>query len=78
MTHFSAIANDCGYEKVYTEQLRNILQSGDFVIGISASGNWPNLVDAFEYANVHGACTIAFMGFCGGKIAALADRVVHV
>jgi D-sedoheptulose 7-phosphate isomerase len=78
MAHFSAIANDCGYEKVFTEQLRNILQSGDIVIGISASGNSPNLVDAFEYANEHGACTIAIVGFRGGKIATLADRVVHV
>lgn len=78
MAHFSAIANDYGYERVFTEQLRNLVQQGDVLIGISASGNSPNLVHAFDYAARYGATTVAVVGFSGGKIAAMADHVVHV
>lgn len=77
MAHFSAIANDCGYDKVFTEQLTNLLQAGDVLIGISASGNSPNVLDAFRYARDLGATTIAVVGFTGGQLAKLADRVVH-
>lgn len=78
MAHFSAIANDCGYDKVFTEQLRNLVQRGDVLIGISASGNSPNLLHAFDYANRQGASTVAIVGFTGGKLATMADHVVHV
>jgi D-sedoheptulose 7-phosphate isomerase len=69
----SAWANDAGYEVVFAEQLANLLEPGDVVIGISASGNSPNVLRAIEYAREHGAVTIAFIGFGGGRLKALVD-----
>jgi len=78
MAHFSAIANDFSYEDVFVEQLENLLQEGDVLVGISASGNSPNAVKAFEYGRQQGAKVIGLLGFTGGKMKALADVVIHV
>jgi len=64
----TAWANDAGYECVFQEQLANLLDPGDVAIGISASGNSPNVLRAIEYANQHGATTIGFIGFGGGRL----------
>lgn len=74
---FSALANDIGYEEVFSQQLRNLIQPGDIVIGISASGNSPNVLSALKLARQCHATTIGFVGFDGGKIFALSDYVVH-
>jgi D-sedoheptulose 7-phosphate isomerase len=74
----TAISNDVSYEKVFTEQLRVFLEEGDVVLGITASGNSPNILDAIRYANEHGATTIGFIGFGGGKLKALVDVNVTV
>ncbi len=78
MAHFSAIANDISYDAVFVEQLRNLLLPGDVLIGISASGNSPNVVDAFSCARGIGAKTIGLVGFTGGKMKKLSDVVIHV
>jgi D-sedoheptulose 7-phosphate isomerase len=72
-----AIANDISYDDIFVEQLKNFLQPGDLVIGISGSGNSVNVVKAMEYAKQQGVQTIAFCGFKGGKIKALADIAIH-
>jgi len=64
----TAWANDASYDVVFKEQLENLLQPGDVVIAISASGNSPNVLRAVEYANQHGATTIGLIGFGGGKL----------
>lgn len=64
----TAWANDTSYEMVFREQLENLLEPGDVVIGISASGNSPNVLRAIEYANEHGAITIGLVGCGGGKL----------
>ena len=64
----TAWANDVNYESVFKEQLANLLEPGDIVVGISASGNSPNVLRAIEFANQHGAVTIGFIGFGGGKL----------
>ena len=74
----TAISNDISYEKVFTEQLRVFLEEGDVVLGITASGNSPNILDAIRYAKEHGATTIGFIGFGGGKLKALVDANVTV
>ena len=66
----TAYANDISYEDVFVEQLRNFLQPGDLVVGISGSGNSPNVLKAIAYANSHGAHTVGLCGFNGGKLAA--------
>lgn len=72
-----AIANDISYDDIFVEQLKNFIQPGDLVIGISGSGNSANVVKAMEYAKQQGVQTIAFCGFKGGKIKELADISVH-
>jgi len=73
-----AVANDMSYADIFVEQLRSWLQPGDTVIGISASGNSPNVVKAVEYAKANGARTVGFCGHPGGKLAQLADLKVII
>jgi D-sedoheptulose 7-phosphate isomerase len=75
----TAIANDEGYDQLFVKQLEVLMEPGDVVVAISASGNSPNVVKALEYANKCGNQTVALTGFeTGGKIAELAKTVVHV
>jgi D-sedoheptulose 7-phosphate isomerase len=67
-----ASANDTSYDNIFVEQLRNHLEKGDIVIGISGSGNSPNVLKALHYANDDGALTIGLAGFDGGEMAQLA------
>ncbi|MEW5936207.1 MAG: SIS domain-containing protein [Candidatus Thermoplasmatota archaeon] len=73
-----AWANDASYEDIFVEQLKNLLSPGDVVIGISGSGNSPNVLKAVRYAKEQGATTIGLTGFKGGKLATLADLVYVV
>jgi D-sedoheptulose 7-phosphate isomerase len=74
----TAVANDDGYDEVFTAQLKLFLKTGDVVVAISASGNSPNVVKAVEYANAHGATTVALTGFDGGQLKRIAKLGVHV
>jgi len=77
MAIFSALANDEGYESVFAQQLASLLQPGDVVIGISASGNSPNVLNAIELANQMGATTIGFTGFDGGRLKSMVAYGIH-
>jgi D-sedoheptulose 7-phosphate isomerase len=68
-----AYANDLSYDKVFVEQLKNFLQPGDVVIGISGSGNSKNVIQAVSYAKERGAKTIGLTGFDGGRLAKIVD-----
>jgi len=74
----TAIANDYGYEYIFSKQIENILQEGDVVVAISASGNSPNLIKAIEVAEQKGAVTVALTAFDGGKLKQIAEACVHV
>lgn len=78
MAIFSAYANDEGYETVFAEQLNNLVNPGDIVIGISASGNSPNVLNGISLANIKGAKTIGFVGMDGGKLLSMAQYALHV
>jgi D-sedoheptulose 7-phosphate isomerase len=67
-----AWANDSSYDDIFVEQLKNHLEEGDVVIGISGSGNSPNVLKVMHYANDQRALTIGLTGFDGGKLAQLA------
>lgn len=69
----TAIANDYGYERVFARQVEAFAQPGDVVVGITTSGNSPNVVAGLEEAKRLGATTIAFTGNGGGKVAGVAD-----
>ncbi len=73
-----ALGNDVGYESIFVEQLKNFAQPGDVVLGISGSGNSPNVLRAFEYAKQVGCTTVAACGYDGGKLKTLADCCFHV
>ncbi|MEO0226277.1 MAG: SIS domain-containing protein [candidate division WOR-3 bacterium] len=64
----TALSNDFGYEKVFIEQLMNLVNPGDIVICITGSGNSPNVIQAVNYAKECGAITIGLLGFGGGQI----------
>ena len=64
----TALANDEGYDRVFSGQLENFARSGDVLVVISASGNSPNLVDAVEFARQRELLTIGFLGFDGGVL----------
>ncbi len=78
MAIFSAYANDEGYESVFAQQLANLIMPEDIVIGISASGNSKNVLNAMELAKSQNATTIGFTGFDGGHLASLVDINIHV
>jgi D-sedoheptulose 7-phosphate isomerase len=78
MALFSAYANDEGYENVFSQQLANLVLPADIVIGISASGNSMNVLNALALAKSRKAITVGFTGFDGGQMAAMVDLNVHV
>ncbi len=74
----TALANDEGYERVFSGQLENFAGEGDVLVVISASGNSPNLVRAVELARSRGMRTVGFLGFDGGALLSLVDEPVLV
>ena len=74
----TALGNDLGYDEIFVRQLRILGKKGDVLVGISASGNSPNLLKAFEHSLSVGIKTIAITGFDGGKMKTMADEGIHV
>src|SRR5512140_3346188 len=69
----TAIGNDFGFEQVFARQLEGIAQPGDVAVGISTSGNSPNVLAALVKARDLGLTTVGFTGRSGGKMRALCD-----
>lgn len=74
----TAYSNDVGYECVFVEQLKNFAEPGDVVMGISSSGNSPNVLRAVEYGNSIGCRTIALSGRDGGRLGPLAQLNIQI
>ncbi|MBI4321369.1 MAG: SIS domain-containing protein [Chloroflexi bacterium] len=74
----TAWANDFCYDDVFAEQLVSLLEARDVVIGISGSGNSPNVLRAMELAKRMGATTIGLAGFRGGKLGEIVDHPVVI
>lgn len=68
----TSIANDYGFDQIFSRQLRALGKSGDIAIAISTSGNSPNILEAVECTRSMGLVTLGLSGATGGK---LADRV---
>lgn len=75
---FTAWANDRSFEEIFKIQLENLAKPGDLVIGITCSGNSPNVLAALEYANSIDADTFALTAFGGGKIKNIAKNSIIV
>lgn len=74
----TAIGNDYSYDDVFLRQMQNFARSGDVVITASVSGNSPNLVKAFEWANQNGIETIALVGAKRGKLAEISRQTIVI
>jgi len=73
----TCLANDVGYEFIFSEQIAVQAQSGDLLIALSGSGNSPNIVRAIEQAKAMKVKSYAILGFTGGKCKDLADVPIH-
>ena len=69
----SAWANDVGYERIFTEQLKTFVKPRDVAFAISTSGDSPNILLALETAREYGALTVGLAGCQGGQMKALCD-----
>ena len=74
----TAIANDDGYKKIFSQQLQVLLKKQDVVVAISASGNSPNLLEAIDTAKKMNTITVGISAFDGGKMKEMVDISVHV
>lgn len=75
----TAYANDLGFEDIFVQQLRNLVEKGDLVVVLSGSGNSLNVINAVRYAKSRGAKTVGLLGFkTGGKLAKLVDCAIIV
>ncbi|MFF1378227.1 SIS domain-containing protein [Streptomyces sp. NPDC058308] len=69
----TALANDIGYDRVFSEQLARLLTPGDVVVAISVSGDSPNIVEGLKTARARGVRSVGLLGGSGGGAAALVD-----
>ena len=60
------MANDEGYENIFSQQLKVKGDTGDILLVLSGSGNSPNVVNAIKFVNDNGGNSVSFCGFKGG------------
>lgn len=77
-SYLTAVANDYSYDMIYARLIKGIGQKGDFLIGLSTSGNSGNIIKAFEIAKEKGIHTVGFTGDTGGKMKDLSDYLINV
>lgn len=77
-SYLTAVANDYGYEYVYSRLLKGTAKKGDMIVGLSTSGNSVNIIKAFEQAKEMGVTTVAFTGEDGGKMKNISDVLINV
>ena len=73
----TCLANDVGYDYIYSEQLAVLANEGDVLITLSGSGNSPNILQVLEQAKIKKVRSYAILGYTGGKAKALADVAIH-
>lgn len=74
----TAVANDYGFDCVFSRQVEALAQPGDILVGLSTSGNSGNVIAAMQTARRQKLMTVAFTGEGGGRIAPLADHLFAV
>ena len=73
----TCLANDVGYDHIFSEQLAVLAETGDLLIVLSGSGNSPNILRVLEQASSMGIKSCAILGYSGGKCKSLADFSIH-
>ncbi|HQV55866.1 MAG: D-sedoheptulose 7-phosphate isomerase [Chitinophagaceae bacterium] len=77
-SYLTAVANDYGYDVVYSRMIDGIGEKGDVLIGLSTSGNSVNIIKAFEVAREKGIHTVSFTGTTGGEMKSMSDYLINV
>lgn len=77
-SYLTAVANDYGYDVVYSRMIDGIGESGDVLVGLSTSGNSGNILKAFEVAKEKKIVTIAFTGLTGGQMKSVSDYLINI
>jgi D-sedoheptulose 7-phosphate isomerase len=77
-SYLTAVANDYSYDEIYARLVEGTMEKGDVLIGLSTSGNSPNIVKAFEVAKSKGIITVGFTGSSGGKLAPISNFLLNV
>lgn len=74
----TAIANDSSYDEIFSKQIENLTTFNDVILGITTSGNSPNIIKAFQKAKENGLITIGFTGETGGKVKEYCDILINI
>lgn len=77
-SYITAVANDYGYDVVYSRMIEGVGQKGDVLVSFSTSGNSVNILKAMEAARSRGMVNVAFTGASGGKMKDLADHLMNM
>jgi D-sedoheptulose 7-phosphate isomerase len=77
-SHTTCVANDYGFDFVFSRQLEGLGRAGDLLVGLSTSGNSKNIIVAFEAAKKMGIQTVALLGRDGGKLKSMADLAIVI
>lgn len=77
-SHVTCVANDYGFQYIFSRQLEGLSRPGDVLIGLSTSGNSQNIIEAFKVAQNKGVKTVALLGRDGGKLKDLADLSIVI
>lgn len=77
-SYMTAVANDYGYDVVYSRIIKGMGKPGDVLVGLSTSGNSVNIIKAMEEAKKIGMINVVLTGESGGKLRAIADHLINV
>lgn len=78
IAHITAIANDTGYQNIFSAQLNTYANTGDVLVCISGSGNSENILEAVKAAKQKNMFVIGVTGFDGGQLKSMSNFSVHV
>jgi D-sedoheptulose 7-phosphate isomerase len=77
-SYLTAVANDYSFDEVFSRMVKAKGRKGDVLIGLSTSGNSPNVLKAFETANHLGMFTVGLTGETGGKMNEISNYIIKV
>ena len=77
-SYLTAVANDYGFDEIYSRLIDGIGEAGDVLVGLSTSGTSANIIKAFETAKKKEMITIGFTGKSGGNMKPLCDHLVNI
>src|SRR6187401_686120 len=77
-SYLTAVANDYSFDEIYSRLIDGIGEKGDVLVGLSTSGNSPNILKAFNTAKKKELITIGFTGKSGGEMRTLCDHLINI